>query len=457
MAPRPHTSPSISSPPNGSRDQPSGLTGTTSVWPIRHSVGASGSLPSMRATIDVRPGRLSKRSTSSPAPSRYVCSRSALRTSSPESGVPSLTHWLRISACSSSVVGPVADSAVIMSEPHVLGDAEHVPSRRRSRTMHDGVVALADPAQSSRAGARPKPTRSSCSTLGSDTSSRIAAASRSGGGSRRPVDDEPPSPPCSSATNDRASGRECRWRTLRAVVVEVVDQLKPTGVSSPSTTRAPSSSWSCCSPSRSMPLRSRNSLQLDRRPRDPRRGGTWSRARRCASRPGSSHISATMRRLNVSGSIFSLSTKIGPSTERSSSASPVGACSAKNARCVFENSLRSGSSPLDRSRHGRRAAACPSARPSTRSRPAGRRPRRSKLGQPCAARPAARPGRPARSLITESSARPWIRRGSATTPALFRPSCGVSKKKTWRIWRVERIDAERRRRRAVRALGQRRA
>ena len=61
IAPRPHTSPSISSPPNGSFDQPSGLTGTTSVWPIRHSVGAVGSWPSMRATIDVRPGRLSKR------------------------------------------------------------------------------------------------------------------------------------------------------------------------------------------------------------------------------------------------------------------------------------------------------------------------------------------------------------------------------------------------------------
>ena len=38
-APRPHTSPSISSPPNGSCRQPSGVTGTTSVWPIRHSDG----------------------------------------------------------------------------------------------------------------------------------------------------------------------------------------------------------------------------------------------------------------------------------------------------------------------------------------------------------------------------------------------------------------------------------
>src|SRR5262249_47644129 len=44
MAPRPHTSPLISSPPKGSRVQCAGVTGTTSVWPIRHSVGASGSL-----------------------------------------------------------------------------------------------------------------------------------------------------------------------------------------------------------------------------------------------------------------------------------------------------------------------------------------------------------------------------------------------------------------------------
>src|ERR671923_84413 len=41
-APRPHTSPSTSSPPNGSRRQRSALTGTTSVWPISTSVGAVG-------------------------------------------------------------------------------------------------------------------------------------------------------------------------------------------------------------------------------------------------------------------------------------------------------------------------------------------------------------------------------------------------------------------------------
>ena len=48
----PHTSPSTSSPPNGSRCHPLGVTGTTSVWPMRHSVGAVGSEPSMRATSE---------------------------------------------------------------------------------------------------------------------------------------------------------------------------------------------------------------------------------------------------------------------------------------------------------------------------------------------------------------------------------------------------------------------
>src|SRR3954464_9141019 len=41
-APRPHTSPSTSSPPNGSRSQPSGFTGTTSVWPISRRRGVRG-------------------------------------------------------------------------------------------------------------------------------------------------------------------------------------------------------------------------------------------------------------------------------------------------------------------------------------------------------------------------------------------------------------------------------
>jgi hypothetical protein len=58
-APRPQTSPSTSSPPKGSRCQPDGVTGTTSVWPISSNVGASGSVPSIRPTRLVRPGAAS--------------------------------------------------------------------------------------------------------------------------------------------------------------------------------------------------------------------------------------------------------------------------------------------------------------------------------------------------------------------------------------------------------------
>ena len=56
IAPRPQTSPSTSSPPKGSRCQPSGLAGTTSVWPISSTVGAVGVRASIRATSETRPG-----------------------------------------------------------------------------------------------------------------------------------------------------------------------------------------------------------------------------------------------------------------------------------------------------------------------------------------------------------------------------------------------------------------
>ena len=70
MAPRPHTSPSTSSPPNGSRSHPLGVTGTTSVWPMRHSARrardrsprcgrrASGGPGVRLEAVDVEPGAL---------------------------------------------------------------------------------------------------------------------------------------------------------------------------------------------------------------------------------------------------------------------------------------------------------------------------------------------------------------------------------------------------------------
>ena len=111
-APRPQTSPSMSSPPNGSCFQRSGLTGTTSVWPISSSDGASGFVPSMRATTLVRPGSGSNVWRSSPGPSSTWVRTSALRTSYPDSTLPSFTHWLRMSACRSSVTSPVSWSTM---------------------------------------------------------------------------------------------------------------------------------------------------------------------------------------------------------------------------------------------------------------------------------------------------------------------------------------------------------
>ena len=70
MAPRPHTSPSISSPPKGSWLQSSPLAGTTSVCPSRVRDGAVGSEPWIFATSEVRPGSGSKVSMSTPEPSR---------------------------------------------------------------------------------------------------------------------------------------------------------------------------------------------------------------------------------------------------------------------------------------------------------------------------------------------------------------------------------------------------
>ncbi len=74
-----------------------------------------------------------------------------MRTSFPESAVPSLTHSLRISACSSSVVGPVSSTFVMV--PNLWDHAAPVsliPGRfpLRSEDAHqDAVVVHAIPVQ----------------------------------------------------------------------------------------------------------------------------------------------------------------------------------------------------------------------------------------------------------------------------------------------------------------------
>ena len=112
----------------------------------------------------------------------------------------------------------------------------------------------------------------------------------------------------------------------------------------PSRTRAPSASSSPARPRGSTPRAARKPAPR-RRPGTPPTARTWSTARGPGSRPGYSHISATILRPNSFGKKLSLSTKIGPSTVRSSSAMPVRRVLVVERRCSFENSFRSGRSP----------------------------------------------------------------------------------------------------------------
>ena len=114
-APRPQTSPSISSPPKGSCAQPSAVSaGTRSVWPINASDGAPRSVPSMRATSDARPATGSYQSMSRPGPSIASRNTDAFADSVP-TDTPStklLTQRLRISTPSRSAISrPRTDSA----------------------------------------------------------------------------------------------------------------------------------------------------------------------------------------------------------------------------------------------------------------------------------------------------------------------------------------------------------
>ena len=96
-APRPHTSPSTSSPPNGSRVQPSASPARRRCGPSGRASARSGRCPrcGRRASAGRAAARSARRRGRCPRGS--LGARSALRTSSPDSGVPSLTHWLRIS------------------------------------------------------------------------------------------------------------------------------------------------------------------------------------------------------------------------------------------------------------------------------------------------------------------------------------------------------------------------
>ena len=169
MAPRPHTSPSTSSPPNGSR-VPAGRRD-------RHDVGVAHEAQRRRvgvAALDAGDER-------APAGRRLVAldveagcprgrsrSTSAERTSWPDSGVPSLTQALRISCCSSSTVSAVATSSSPVtadaSAPNAYGRA--AASRGPSCHRAQRVVARATPWRRSAPLRPPGPARNERNTDG---------------------------------------------------------------------------------------------------------------------------------------------------------------------------------------------------------------------------------------------------------------------------------------------------
>ena len=124
-------------PPKGSRSHPSGFTGTTSVWPIKHKLGALGSVPAIRATNTCLAG--SNVSISMPGPSRNVSKASLLRTSFPEVGVPSFTHAFLIRVCKSSTVVCVRLLCHWPNERRAIGDAMSDISRSSQINTPQGL------------------------------------------------------------------------------------------------------------------------------------------------------------------------------------------------------------------------------------------------------------------------------------------------------------------------------
>ena len=213
-------------------------------------------------------------------------------------------------------------------------------------------------------------------------------------------------------------------------------------------TPAPSASSSAARPRGRRPGRP-GTRATRRRPGMPPTARTWSTARGCASRPDRATAPATSRRSKPSGEDFSLRTKIGPRIERSSSAIPSGACSAKKARCSFENSLRSGRSPATASRTVRRLGA-----PLIRARAheaSGDRVDLDAEARRAAERRGSSEGTTGRSFTTVSSPFFCDRRARTTRPVLVERQVRRVEEEHLADLRLQRIDPERPHGRALRA------
>ena len=198
-APRPHTSPSTSSPPNGSRDQPSASSaGTTSVCPRRANDGASGSDPAMRATNEARPSIASCQSISTPGPSTTERSMEALTDSFPTDEMPSnrLTQPFRINAPNRSATSAPAVSSAILApppSPHTLGAGARQPRGAGPTARRSG------------AGTQPWSGGTRGCRVGRPARCRSGRARRGTGRSR----------PSTGWRRRRGGRRRCRRRTVR--------------------------------------------------------------------------------------------------------------------------------------------------------------------------------------------------------------------------------------------------
>src|SRR4051794_6920921 len=121
----------------------------------------------------------------------------------------------------------------------------------------------------------------------------------------------------------------------------------------------------------------------------------------------------------------------GPRTVRSSSPIPSGAREAKSSRCSLLNSFRIGRSPaiVARTSVGRSVAF----NAPEHTRPPGSASTSTRKFSDRRSLPGSSPGTTGRSLTTESSPLPWMRRARTTRPARSSARSGVSKKATMRI------------------------
>ena len=145
--PRPHMTSSSICAPKGSRVHLASSTGTTSVCPrsVSGVPELRGSAPSTVTTRDVRPGCGVIRSIDTGRPAKKSSSRSAARSSPPESAVKSLTQPRRTRRPNSSTVCSPSDCVLTMI-PFPAGASSRLPcltpryphARHFTRPRHEG-------------------------------------------------------------------------------------------------------------------------------------------------------------------------------------------------------------------------------------------------------------------------------------------------------------------------------